>query len=333
MRPDSPQEFHQHEMWLMAVFGILVVIMLLLYLGVFNRKAHKISNREALIWSMVWIGLALLFSIPVYLYLGAESGSDFLSAYLIEKALSVDNIFVFILIFSYFKVPDQYQHKVLYYGIVGAIVFRAIFIFAGLGMIRITYFPPFEAWGHTIHLNGVLTLFGFFLVYAGVKTFRHKSAGSRDFSNNWMIRLSRRLCPFSIEYDNGNFFTFRNGKRLATPLLMVVLVLEGTDIIFAVDSIPAIFAITNDPFILYSSNIFAILGLRALYFLLANFMPMFRFLHYGLAVILIFIGIKMLMVDFYKLPSPISLSIVASILILSVLASVLIKDNKDTKNV
>lgn len=318
-----------NEPILMLVFGIAVIIMLLLDLGVFNKNAHKVGNREAIIWSSVWISLALVFAAIVYIYVGKEDGADFLSAYLIEKALSMDNIFVFILLFGYFKVPAIYQHKVLFYGIIGAIVFRAIFIFAGLGMIQITYLPEFNLFGHIVHLNGVLTVFGIFLVYAGISTFKKDNNQEQDFSKNWMVRLIRSILPVSHKYDGGKFFTIENGKRMATPLLLVVAVVEGTDIIFAVDSIPAIFAITNDPFILYTSNVFAILGLRALYFLLANFMPMFRFLHYGLAIILTFIGIKMLLADFVHIPSPVSLSIVAGILVISVLASVIISQRID----
>jgi tellurite resistance protein TerC len=264
---------------------------------------------------------------------GKEEGTDFMSAYLIEKALSMDNIFVFILVFSFFQVPSRYQHKVLFYGILGAIIFRAIFIFAGLGMIRITYLPEFVLFGHVVHLNGVLTVFGLFLVYAGISTFKKSEKTENDFSKNWIVRFIRSVLPVSNEYDGGKFFTRINGKLMATPLLLVVAVVEGTDILFAVDSIPAIFAITNDPFILYTSNIFAILGLRSLYFLLANFMPMFRFLHYGLAIILTFIGVKMLLTDFVHIPSPVSLSIVAGILVVSVLASVIISQNIDDEKV
>ncbi|MDO9511485.1 MAG: TerC family protein [Bacteroidales bacterium] len=319
------------EQWLMAGFGVVILIMLLLDLGVFNRKAHKINNKEAILWSVIWILLALSFGWFVFHYMGRDASSDYLSAYLIEKALSMDNLFVFILIFGYFKVPDQYQHKVLFYGIMGAIVFRAIFIFVGVEMIKLTYLPEFILFNQPIHLNAVLTTFGFFLVYAGYKTFFKKSGEAEDMGSNWAVRITKKLIPVSDKYDGSKFFSRINGKRFATPLLLVVVVIEATDIMFAVDSIPAIFAITDDPFILYTSNIFAILGLRALYFLLANLMPMFRFLHYGLAIILIFIGIKMLIVDFVKIPSPVSLTIVAAILILSVLLSILIKTNIHNK--
>lgn len=319
------------EQWLMGAFGIVVVIMLLLDLGVFNRKAHKVSNKEAIIWSIIWICLALLFGWFVFHYMGGHAGSDYLSAYLIEKALSMDNLFVFILVFSYFKVPEQYQHKVLFYGILGAILFRAIFIFVGVEMIKITYLPEFEVLGKPIHLNAVLTIFGFFLVYAGFKTFFKSAQDSGAMKTNIAVRITKKIIPFSENYDGAKFFTRTNGILMATPLFMVVVVIEATDIMFAVDSIPAIFAITDDPFILYTSNIFAILGLRSLYFLLANLMPLFRFLHYGLAIILMFIGVKMLIIDFVKVPSPVSLSIVAAILCLSVVLSIVIKQKESDK--
>ncbi len=312
------------ERYLILAFGIIVIIMLTLDLGVFNKESHKISSREALIWSIVWIALGLGFGWVVYRFLGPEAGTDYLTAYIIEKALSVDNLFVFILIFGYFKVPPEYQHKVLFWGIIGAIISRGIFIFSGVWLIQITYLPPINFFGHETHLNLVLTLFGFFLVYAGIKSFRKEEDSKTDFSKSIIVRLSHRYLKFSKNYDKGNFFTIENGKRLATPLFLVVIVIEATDVLFAVDSIPAIFAVTKDPYILYSSNIFAILGLRTLYFLLANFIKLFSFLHYGMALILTFIGFKMLLADFVHIPSVISLSVVGGILCISVIISLII---------
>ncbi len=316
------------ERYLILVFGIVIILMLILDLGLFNRKNHRISTREALIWSFVWIALGLGFGGVVYHYLGKTAGTDYLTAYIIEKALSVDNLFVFILIFGYFKVPPEYQHKVLFWGIIGAIVSRGIFIFSGVWLIQMTYLPPFNLFGHETHLNVVLSIFGLFLVYAGLKSFWKNENTETDFSKNIAVRLAHKYLKFSKNYDNGNFFTIQNGKRLATPLLLSVIVIEATDIVFAVDSIPAIFAVTKDPYILYSSNIFAILGLRTLYFLLANFMDLFSFLHYGMALILTFIGLKMLLTDFIHIPSPLSLSIVGGVLLLSVLISLIININK-----
>jgi tellurite resistance protein TerC len=317
-----------HHPLIIIGFAVLIIFMLLLDLGVFNKKSHKVSSREAIRWSLFWISLAFLFAGLIWFESGHVAASDFVSAYLIEKALSMDNIFVFILIFRFFSVPEEYQHKVLFYGIIGALIFRAIFIFAGVGLIKLTYLPPFELGGREYHINLVLAIFGFFLVYAGVKSWRHDDQTSKDFSKNWIVKIAHRLFPFSPAYSGSKFFIRQAGRLMATPLFLVVLVIEGTDVIFAVDSIPAIFAITDDPFILYTSNIFAILGLRSLYFLFANLMPLFRFLHYGLAFILTFIGIKMLLADIwgFEISSPLSLSIVAVVLLLSVLASLIIKN-------
>ena len=318
---------HHHPLIIVG-FAVIIAVMLLLDLGVFNKKSHKVSNREAIRWSLFWIVLSFLFAGLIWIESGHVAASDFVSAYLIEKALSMDNIFVFILIFRFFAVPDEYQHKVLFYGIIGAIIFRAIFIFAGVSLIKLTYLPAFEFGGREYHINLLLALFGFFLVYAGIKSLRHDAHRSKDFSKNWIVKLAHRLFPFVPDYVGNRFFIRQAGRLLATPLFLVVLMVEGTDVIFAVDSIPAIFAITDDPFILYTSNIFAILGLRSLYFLFANLMPLFRFLHYGLAFILSFIGIKMLLADIWQveISSPVSLSVVAGVLILSVLSSLLIKE-------
>ncbi len=316
-------------------FALTVAFMLLLDLGVFNKKSHIISNKEAAIWSVFWIGLAMVFSIFVYIVtseqVGMEKFSQFQSAYWIEKALSVDNLFVFILVFNFFQVPREYHHKVLFWGIIGALVMRAIFIFAGVGIISMTYLPEMPIFGQPVKINVVLTLFGAFLIFAGYKSWfaSKESEGDKDYTKNPGARLIYKFFKVTPEYHGDRFFVFINGVKMATPLLVVVAVVEFTDLLFAVDSIPAIFAIApDDPFILYTSNIFAILGLRSLYFLLANFIHMFAKLKYGLALILSFIGVKMIIAPFYHFESTVSLSIVGGILIVSMLLSVIWPEKK-----
>lgn len=319
-------------------FGITIIIMLLLDLGVFNKNSHIVTSKEATVWSIVWISLSMIFSGVVYYVFNGDAGghdlaiekfTQFQAAYWIEKALSVDNLFVFILVFSYFKVPRALHHKVLFWGILGALFFRAIFIFAGVGIINITYLPLMDLFGKSVEINAVLTLFGLFLIYAGIKSWGGGDGDEdQDFSDSAGARLVKKLYKTSNDYDGDKFFTVQNGVKMATPLLVVVAVIEFTDILFAVDSIPAIFAISQDPFILYTSNIFAILGLRSLYFLLANFIHMFSKLPYGLSIILTFIGIKMIFAPWYHISSPISLGIVAGVLIISVLLSVIFPDKK-----
>lgn len=327
---------------LVVGFGITVVIMLLLDLGIFNKNAHEVSSKEATIWTFVWISLAMVFSGIVYFVYNNDEGghnlalekfTQFQSAYWIEKALSVDNLFVFILVFSYFNVPKVLHHKVLFWGILGAIIMRAIFIFAGVGIINLTYLPEMDIFGHSVKINVVLILFGLFLLYAGVKSWMEASGGDdddeKDFNNSAGAKLVRKLYKVSDNFDGDKFFTIQNGVKMATPLLTVIAVIEFTDLLFAVDSIPAIFAISNDPFILYTSNIFAIMGLRSLYFLLANFIHMFNKLPYGLAFILGFIGVKMIISPFYHIPSPVSLGIVGGILIISVILSLVFPEKKE----
>jgi tellurite resistance protein TerC len=311
---------------ILAGFSIIVVIMLLLDLGVFNKHSHVVSNKEALTWSVVWISLAMIFSGVIYYYLGFEQFTQFQSAYWIEKALSVDNLFVFILVFGFFNVPKYLHHKVLFWGIIGALVFRAIFIFTGVELINLTYLPEITIFGESVRINAVLSVFGIFLIFAGVKSWsaHEDDDANKDFYKSPGARVVHKFFKVTNNFEGSRFFIKVNGKRMATPLLVVVAVIEFTDLIFAVDSIPAIFAIApNDPFILYTSNIFAILGLRALYFLLANFMYMFSRLHYGLAIILAFIGIKMLIGPFYHISSPASLAVVGGVLIISVIASLM----------
>ncbi|MBV6880214.1 TerC/Alx family metal homeostasis membrane protein [Epilithonimonas ginsengisoli] len=324
---------------LVAGFAIVVFIMLLLDLGIFNKKAHEVSSKEATIWSIIWISLSMAFSGVVYWVFNQDAGgheiaiekfTQFQAAYWIEKALSVDNLFVFILVFGFFKVPRYLHHKVLFWGIIGALIFRAIFIFAGVGIINLTYLPEFVVFGTPVKINVVMTLFGLFLVYAGIKSWGDGDGDEEeDYSESAGARLVKRFWKVSDNYVQDKFFTVQNGIKMATPLLVVVAVIEFTDVLFAVDSIPAIFAISNDPFILYTSNIFAILGLRSLYFLLSNFIHMFSKLPYGLAIILSFIGVKMIISPWYHISSPISLGIVGGILILSVLLSIIFPDKED----
>lgn len=318
-----------NENILLGVFGVIVLIMLLLDLGVFNKNPHKVNSKEALIWTIVWIFIALGFSYFIYANYGWQKTSQYLAAYFVEKSLSVDNLFVFVIIFTFFKVPNQFQHKVLYWGIIGAILFRAIFIFTGIWLIELTYLPPMEIFSEVVVLNPVLILFGLVLLYAGIKTFTELDKES-DFSDNWTFKIIQKIMPISKNYDGGKFLTKVGGKTMATPLLACIGVIELTDIVFAVDSIPAIFGISKDPIILYTSNIFAILGLRALYFLLANSMDMFSYLKYGLGIILSFIGLKMILSDFIHIDSTLSLVIVLSILTISIVASIIKNKNKSS---
>jgi len=322
-------------------FAVTVVIMLLLDLGVFNKKSHEVSSKEATIWSVVWISLSMVFSGVVYWVfntdgtagshaVAVEKFTQYQAAYWIEKALSVDNLFVFILVFGFFKVPKFLHHKVLFWGIIGALIFRAIFIFAGVELIDLTYLPEMNIFGHTVKINVVMTLFGLFLIYAGIKSWGDDGDDDNEnYGDTAGAKLIKSFWKVSDNYDGDKFFTVQNGIKMATPLLVVVAVIEFTDVLFAVDSIPAIFAISNDPFILYTSNIFAILGLRSLYFLLANFIHMFSKLPYGLAIILAFIGVKMLIAPWYHISSPVSLGIVGGVLVISVLLSVIFPDKKE----
>lgn len=324
---------------LVVGFAVVVLIMLLLDLGVFNKKAHEVSSKEATVWTIVWISLAMVFSGVVYWVFNQDTGghelaiekfTQFQAAYWIEKALSVDNLFVFILVFGFFKVPRHLHHKVLFWGIIGALIFRAIFIFAGVGIINLTYLPEMNIFGSPVRINVVMTLFGLFLVYAGIKSWGGGDDDEdEDFSESAGARLVKKFWKVADNYDVDKFFTVQNGIKMATPLLVVVAVIEFTDVLFAVDSIPAIFAISKDPFILYTSNIFAILGLRSLYFLLSNFIHMFSKLPYGLAIILSFIGVKMLISPWIHIPSPVSLGIVGGILVISVIASIMFPDKDD----
>jgi tellurite resistance protein TerC len=309
---------------ILIVFSILILGMLVLDLGVFNKNAHRVSSKEAATWTLVWITLSMLFSVFILKQTSVEKFSQFQSAYWIEKALSVDNLFVFILVFNFFKVPEESHHKVLFWGIIGALFMRALFIFSGVGLINYTYLPAINLFNKEVSINLVLSGFGLFLIYAGIKSwFADDDDEEQDFSKSRGARLIHKLFTVSDNFDKDKFFTIENGVKIATPLLVVVGVIEFTDLLFAVDSIPAIFSIApDDPFILYTSNIFAILGLRSMYFLLSNFIHMFSKLKYGLAIILTFIGLKMVISPFYHIDTLVSLLIVLSVLVGSVVLSI-----------
>lgn len=299
-------------------FTVFVLAMLALDLGVFHRKAHAVRMREALAWSILWIGLALCFNAGVYFWFGPERALEFLTGYLIEKALSVDNLFVFLVLFSYFAVPPALQHRVLFWGIVGALVMRAGFIMAGSALIQ--------------QFHWVIYIFGAFLVFTGIKLLTARAGHDIDPERNLILRLLRRMVPCVSEYRGARFFVKESGRRYATPLLMVLVAIEATDIVFAVDSIPAIFAITTDPFIVFTSNIFAILGLRALYFLLAGMIGKFRYLKVGLGMVLAFVGAKMLIAGVIHIPIAVSLGVVASLIGLSVAASAVFPAKSNARN-
>ena len=280
--------------------------MLALDLGVFQRNPHKIKVKEALIWSAVWVILALIFNVFIYYDMGEQKALEFFTGYLLERSLSVDNIFVFVLLFSYFKVPALYQHKVLFWGVLGALILRAILI--GIGSIMVAKF----GW--------IIYIFGGFLLFTGFKM-AFQTDKEIEPENNIIIRTFKKLFPVTHEYHDGKFIVKINNKKFATPLLVVLVAVEFADLVFAFDSIPAIFAVTTDPFIIYTSNIFAILGLRTLYFAIESIMHKFHYLKIGLSLILIFIGFKMLIIDLYKIPIVFSLSIIALILVASIVYS------------
>jgi len=302
--------------WLWVGFNLFVLAMLALDLGVFHRKSHAVSGKEALTWSLVWISLSLVFNAVIYFlwdqmmpgsaYSNSEAALAFFTGYLIEKSLSVDNIFIFILIFSFFGVPAAYQHRVLFWGILGALVMRGILIAVGAALLE--------------EFHWIIYIFGAFLIFTGIRMAWHHDENVHP-EKNPVVKFFRRFMPVTENFEKDKFFIRRAGKLFATPLFLILLVVESTDLIFAVDSIPAIFAVTQEPFIVYTSNVFAILGLRALYFLLANVMDKFQYLKFGLAAVLTFIGVKMVITDLYHIPVGISLAVVAGILTISVLAS------------
>jgi tellurite resistance protein TerC len=300
----------EHSIYLWIGFNLFVLLMLALDLGVFHKTDHEVTMKEALTWSTVWISLALIFNYAIYHFMGSEKALQFLTGYIIEKSLSVDNIFVFVLLFSYFSVPVIYKHRVLFWGILGALLMRAVFIFAGVALIE--------------KFHWIIYVFGIFLVITGVKMAINEGT-KIDPEKNPLIRFFKKFFAVTNQYHGRSFWVKIDGKQTATPLFIVLLLVEFTDLIFAVDSIPAILAITTDPFIVYTSNVFAILGLRSLYFALAGLMHKFKYLHYGLAAILIFVGIKMLLVDIYKIPIIVSLLCIALILTISIVTSLVRK--------
>lgn len=292
------------------LFNAFVLLMLALDLGVFHRNSHEVTVKEALVWTLVWIALAMAFNVVLYYWRGPQQAMEYFTGYLVEKALSVDNIFVFIMVFGYFQVPSRYQHKILFWGILGALIMRVIFIFAGVALIERFHF--------TIYVFGAL------LLYTAYKMLMHSDVQIEP-EKNPVLKLAKRFLPVTPSMHGDRFFVKSNGKRMATPLFLVLILIETTDLIFAVDSIPAILAITQDQFIVYTSNVFAILGLRSLYFALAGVVHRFWLLNYGLAVVLAFVGVKMLIVDLYKIPIHWSLTFIAVTITASVLLSLKIK--------
>ncbi|HUF00493.1 MAG TPA: TerC family protein [Anaerolineales bacterium] len=304
------------SIWLWIGFNLFVLALLAVDLGVFHQKAHKVSIKEATIWSIVWISLAMLFNLGVYFfwdnfvpasdYSNSEAALAFFTGYLLEKSLSVDNIFIFVVIFTFFAVPAIYQHRVLFWGIIGALIMRGTLIVIGSALLK--------------EFHWIIYVFGAFLIFTGIRMAIQRNEEVHP-EQNPVVKLLRRVMPVTENYEGEKFFVRRLGKVMATPLFLVLLIVESTDLIFAVDSIPAIFAVTDDPFIVYTSNVFAILGLRSLYFLLAGVVDKFHYLKLGLSAVLVFVGIKMVMTDIYKIPIGLSLGLIASILTVSVVAS------------
>jgi tellurite resistance protein TerC len=291
------------------IFNAAILVLLFLDLAVWNRKGRVVPFKQALLNSACWIALALGFAGFIHYWLGPAKSLEFITGYLVEEALSVDNLFIFLLLFSYFKVPPEQERTVLFWGIIGALIMRGIFIFAGVALVQ--------------RFHWVLYLFGAFLIYSGFKLMAESEDEEIDPSRNVVLKFVRKVIPISDRYEDNKFLVRREGKWFATPLFVVLLVVETTDILFATDSIPAILAITRDPFIVYTSNVFAVLGLRSLYFALAGLMKLFHYLNYGLAVVLVFIGVKMLAAMKYDLPTWVTLVVIAVVLGLSILASVL----------
>jgi len=301
--------------WAWAAFLAFVAAMLALDLGVFHRRTRAIRLREALTWCAVWVSLAMCFNVLVYFWHGKQPALEFLTGYVVELSLSVDNVFVFILLFAYFRVPADYHHRVLFWGILGAVIMRAVFIFSGIAILE--------------RFHWVIYLFGALLVFTGIKMARPEQHKVNP-DQNIVVRLARRFLPVADAYDGAHFLTRRSGRLMATPLLIVLFAVETTDLVFAVDSIPAILAITRDAFIVFTSNIFAILGLRSFYFALSGVMQMFRFLSAGLAVVLVFVGVKMLLSGYVHIPIEISLGLIASVLAGSIVLSLVFKPGPPT---
>jgi len=305
------------SIWLWIGFNLFVLALLAVDLGVFHQKAHKVSIKEATIWSIVWITLSMLFNLAIYFfwdrfvpasdYSNREAALAFFTGYLLEKSLSVDNIFIFVVIFTFFAVPAAYQHRVLFWGILGALIMRGTLIVIGTTLLK--------------EFHWIIYVFGVFLIFTGIRMAIQRNEEVHP-EQNPVVKLLRRIMPVTEKYEGEQFFVRRIGKLMATPLFLVLSIVESTDLIFAVDSIPAIFAVTDDPFIVYTSNVFAILGLRSLYFLLAGVMDKFHYLKLGLSAVLVFVGIKMVLTDIYKIPIGLSLAVIASILMISIIASI-----------
>jgi len=306
-----------HDSTLWIVFGAVIVILFALDLGVFHRKSHEISIKEALVWSGVWLAVAFVFNLLVYYWMGMDAAVEFAAGYLVERTLSFDNLFVFLLIFMYFKVPGIYQYKVLFWGIIAALVMRGIFVVAGIELID--------------KFHWIVYLFGAFLLVSGLKIALRKDEQPIDVGRNPILRLCKRFLPTTEEYGNGNFIITKNGKRFVTPLFIVLLIIETSDILFAFDSVPAILGITLDPFIVYTSNIFSILGLRALYFALAGCMVMFHYLNQGVTLILIFVGAKMLLSGFISIPPTVALGVIVFVLAASIALSLILPGRNPAK--
>jgi tellurite resistance protein TerC len=287
------------SIWFWVGFNAFVLIMLALDLGVFHRKAHEVSLKEAGAWSAVWVSVALLFNVVIWQYAGPQVGLEFLTGYLVEKSLAVDNIFVIAIIFSYFAIPAKYQHRVLFWGIIGALIMRGAFIAAGSYMLK--------EW------HWIIYVFGALLLITGIKM-AVKRDEEFDVESNPVMKLARRFIPLTHKLDGQRFWTVENGKRVATPLFLALLLVEFADLVFAIDSIPAIFAITDDPFIVYTSNVMAILGLRSMYFLLAGIVHKFVYLKLALALVLVFVGGKIMLIDVFKVPTVVSLAVIASLI-------------------
>jgi tellurite resistance protein TerC len=296
--------------WAWAGFLAFITVMLALDLGVFNRKSHVVTLKEALAWCAVWFGLAMAFNLLVSQKMGSQAGLEFFTGYIVELCLSVDNVFVFIVIFQYFRVEPRFQHRVLFWGIVGAVLMRAVFIFAGISLINAFHW--------------IIYVFGAFLVYTGIKLAMPKKDDGFEPEKNPAVRLARRVFPVTPHFEGGRFFVRKDGRLFATPMFLVLVIVETTDVMFAIDSIPAVIAITRNEFIVFTSNIFAILGLRSLYFAVSGVMQLFRYLNIGLAVILVFVGFKMLVSSYVSVPIHLSLGIIGAVLAASILASVMI---------
>ncbi|MFW6074350.1 MAG: TerC family protein [Chloroflexota bacterium] len=294
-------------LWIWFAFLAFIIGMLAVDLGVFNREVHVVSFKESAIWTTVWVVVSLLFCVGIWIFAGGGHALEFLTGYLVEKSLAVDNIFIFVLIFAAFSVPPVLQHRVLFWGIIGALVLRGTLILIGAVLIA--------------EFHWILYVFGAFLVFTGIRMIRQRDDEEFDVAENPVIRTLRRIMPVTPDYHGNSFFTRAGGQRFATPLFAVILVVMVTDVVFAVDSIPAIFAITQDSFIVFTSNICAVLGLRAMYFMLADIVRRFRYLKHGLSFILVYIGVKMLLIDVYHIPTLFSLGVIAAILTIAILAS------------